>query len=224
MVVYTSRLCADVAFLPEREEKAEQVICSEIITSSEIPDWKRRKTREAERLLIGQIESTANAFLKKEKLFVGDIEVGAQKLVGGEKGTLKPSERHPGQQITFSKEGKPLPKGQAIAHQHKKEEGGAVHRLSDKEMKALGVDIKVADAAIDELKKMSGPKGWKLEVWWEGGKVQMRGMIDDEEAGGEKGERVDFEGVDVVVVEEEEGEEEAVEYEVGNDQEYRDEL
>ena len=215
MVIHTPRLCNDVAFLPEQEEQADQVVCTEVISESEIPAWRRRKSQEAERLLFGTIEKTVNTALKQgdsgtaPKQMVGGIEVGAMKLVGGDKGWLKLPERHPGQEVTIGKDGKAVPKGQAIAHQHKKEEGGAVHRLKDKEMRDLGVDTKMADAAIKELQAMSGGKGWKLEVFWKEGKLEMRGMINEGGEGG--GDTVDFQGVDIIVVDgdgEEIGEEE----------------
>ncbi|KAG8530875.1 uncharacterized protein KY384_004232 [Bacidia gigantensis] len=212
MVVYTPRLCNDVAFLPEREERAEQVVCSEVVREGEEVEWKRKKSREAERKLVGQIEGKAGA--KATKMMVGDIEVGAMKHVGGDKGWLKTSEQTAGSHghgMNFAKDG---PKGQNIAHQHKVEDGGAVHKLSDKEMKALGVDVKTANAAIKELQDVAMGKGWRLEIFNQNGKVEMRGVIDEQE--GLATDQDEGEDGFLIVANEEEDD--------GNDQEYRDEL
>ena len=60
MVVYTPRLCNDVAFLPPREEKAEGIICREVVKEEEVSEWEQRKSREAERKLVGETAATAN--------------------------------------------------------------------------------------------------------------------------------------------------------------------
>ena len=188
MVVYTPRLCNDVAFLPEREEQAEKVVCSEVVGEEEEEGWRRRKSKEAERLLVGEIESGAtivgDAGGRNEvgkKLMVGDIEVGGMKLVGGEKGWLKtPDPVGMGGGLRIEKDGTIVPAGLAIAHQHKKEEGGAVHRLSDKEIKQLGVDVQAANSVIKQLQELRGNKGWKLEAFeLEDGRMELRGVFDD---------------------------------------------
>ena len=213
MMVYTPRLCNDVAFLPEREEKAEQIICREVVREEEEAEWKRRKSQEAEMKLVGRIESEFSA--KSSKVMVGDIEVGAMKQVGGDKGWLKTTEQTAGPAFTFGKGENTASQGQAIAHQHKMEEGGAVHKLSDREMKSIGVNVKTANAAIKELQEVAQGKGWRLEVFNNNGNLEMRGVIDEDSD--DQGEDSSS-GVDFVIVDG--GEEEAEAY----DQDYGDEL
>ena len=217
MVVYTPRLCNDVAFLPERVERAEGVVCREVVKEEEVEAWKRRKSQEGEKLLIGQI---ANAFTgaTTSRPMVGDIEVGGMKTVGGDKGWLEPPESGShGPGFHFDKDGRLLPKGVTIAHQHTKEEGGAVHRLSDKEMKDLGVDVRTANSAIKELQELAMGKGWRLEIIHTEGKVEMRGVVEDDK----EAEDEELEGVDVVIVV---GEDDGEEERGGSQEEYRDEL
>ncbi|KAL8640687.1 MAG: hypothetical protein Q9226_008717, partial [Calogaya cf. arnoldii] len=77
MVIYTPRLCNDVAFLPPRENKAAPITCQEILAStSDIPEWRQRKQNEAERKLVAASSSG--------RPVVGGIEVGGMKLVGKE--------------------------------------------------------------------------------------------------------------------------------------------
>ncbi|KAL8731129.1 MAG: hypothetical protein Q9181_004412, partial [Wetmoreana brouardii] len=77
MVIYTPRLCNDVAFLPPRENKAAPITCQEILAStSDIPEWRARKQEDAERKLVAASSSG--------RPVVGGIEVGGMKLVGKE--------------------------------------------------------------------------------------------------------------------------------------------
>ncbi|KAL9002422.1 MAG: hypothetical protein Q9188_004649, partial [Gyalolechia gomerana] len=77
MVIYTPRLCNDVAFLPPRENKAAPITCEEVLAStSEIPEWRERKRKEKERKLVAASLSG--------RPVVGGIEVGGMKLVGKE--------------------------------------------------------------------------------------------------------------------------------------------
>ncbi|KAL9130010.1 MAG: hypothetical protein Q9217_001694 [Psora testacea] len=216
MVVYTPRLCNDVAFLPERQERAEEIVCREVVKEEEVARWKNRKSQEGEKLLIGQVANTVTGGATG-KAMVGDIEVGAMKTVGGDKGWLEPPAlgRH-GHGLNFGKDGTILPKGQTIAHQHTKEEGGAVHRVSDKEMKDLGVDVKSANAVIKELQELAMGKGWRLEVFHTEGRVEMRAIVEESE----DPEGHSFEGVDIIIAEGGDDDDE----EEGSQEEYRDEL
>ena len=215
MVVYTPRLCNDAAFLPEREEKAEQVVCREVVKESEEAEWRQRKSQEAAKKLIGETESFAKGAEATAKPMVGDIEVGGMKHVGGEKGWLQVPDPDAnllnGLAMKLTKE-----VGHSIAHQHKKEEGGAVHKLSDKDIKQLGVDADAAKAAIQEMKSAANGRGWKLEIFEDNGTMGMRGVWDDE---GDEGSEV-IEGVDIVIVDGD-GEQQQGE---GTKEGYRDEL
>ncbi|KAL8700330.1 MAG: hypothetical protein Q9201_005500, partial [Fulgogasparrea decipioides] len=77
MVIYTPRLCNDVAFLPPRENKAAPITCQEILAStSDIPEWRACKQEDADRKLVAASSSG--------RPIVGGIEVGGMKLVGKE--------------------------------------------------------------------------------------------------------------------------------------------
>ncbi|KAI5808162.1 hypothetical protein DFH27DRAFT_650682 [Peziza echinospora] len=55
MVVYTPRLCNDVAFLPPRDGRANMIECKEILDAKGIREWDARKLKEgkADRMAIG---------------------------------------------------------------------------------------------------------------------------------------------------------------------------
>lgn len=57
MVVYTPRLCKDVAFLPPREGQANQVQCKEVMNEKQIAEWKvKRAKEETLKKLVGDFE------------------------------------------------------------------------------------------------------------------------------------------------------------------------
>ena len=220
MVVYTPRLCNDVAFLPEREEKAEEIVCREVVKEEEVEAWKKRKAQEGEKLLIGQIADDVTGGTTSRPM-VGDIEVGGMKNVGGDKGWLEapdPASGSHGHGMNVAKDGSLLPKGQAIAHQHTKQEGGAVHRLTDTEMKDLGVDVRKAKEAIKELQEFAMGKGWRLEIIHIEGKMKMRGIVNEDPPK----DGAEHEGVEIVIVDPDD--EEEGEGDEGSQEEYRDEL
>ncbi|MCJ1458479.1 Protein OS-9 [Mycoblastus sanguinarius] len=220
MVIYTPRLCNDVAFLPPREEKAEGIVCREVVKEEDIPEWEARKASEAERKLVGANTNTAS------KPFVGSIEVGGMKLVGTEGRKLEtPNNIQPGSHGHNMQGSGPEPNVREIARQDSKEAGGQGQRLTDAELKKMGLDPKVVDAARKELEAFAEGKGWHLEVFdIEDGK-ELRGVVEgdeDEEGAGEYRGGVD--GVGDGDGGGEGGESGEREGEEGSQEEYKDEL
>ncbi|KAL9600853.1 MAG: hypothetical protein Q9219_002895 [cf. Caloplaca sp. 3 TL-2023] len=205
MVIYTPRLCNDVAFLPPRENKAAPITCEEVLAStSEIPDWRERKREEQERKMVAASSSG--------RPVVGGIEVGGMKLVGKEGQRLEtpPS-------TAFVMPGEGVVKVETLAQQEAKEKGAKMTKVSDEELKKMGLDPGVVEGARRELADVAGGKGWKLEVFEVGdGMRELRGVVegddDDEPPPGEEGEE---EGYDPA--EEEQGND-------GSEEVYKDEL
>lgn len=183
MVIYTPRLCNDVAFQPPQENLAHPISCQPVLSEEEADDWKssilQDKVRETERLLAEHENSnplrTMDPGLEgstKRGPIIGGIEVGAKALVGSE--------------------GKVIEKG-IIA-------GGGKHtllgtlamsdgtRMSNAELKKLGLSSDSLDVLIKESKASAGDKEWKLDLYeTPRGKHEFR-LIEYFDSEEEKGE------------------------------------
>lgn len=180
MVIYTARLCNDVAFLPPRDERAESITCREVVKEEDIPAWESRKAAEASRQLLG---STATGSNTGSRPVVAGIEVGAQKLVGGEGRRLEPPQTgsHNHGQV-HTGESKPV----TLITRDPAEKGGKLKRLNDKEIRNMDLDPGVVESAKRELEEYAGDKGWHLEVFINAvGMRELRGIVDGENEGEE---------------------------------------
>ena len=176
MIIYTPRLCNDVAFLPPREVKANPILCTEILKSEEVSSWKTRKTAEATRKLIEPRQSHG--------LVVGDIEVGAMNEVG--------------------REGRRIEKGRVVSTPEERAEtvvtqkDGKLEGLSKADLRKRNINPEAVEAFRKELQKRAGGKDWKIQIWDEAnGQMELRGIIDaeseDEISRSEEGEQDDGE-------------------------------
>ena len=211
MVIYTPRLCNDVAFLPPREEKAEGIVCREVVTEDQVSEWEQRKRGEAERKLVGETAATANNNGGGRPV-VGGIEVGGMKLVGRDGKRLEPPQNiqpgsnHGGHGMHGTSHHDRANVIELISREPS-EKGGKVKKLSDKDLRKLGLDPKVVDEARGELEDVAQGKGWRLEVFEIDGRKELRGVVDSDDDGGDG-----------------EGYEEGEDGEYGSQEEYRDEL
>lgn len=192
MVVYTPRLCNDIAFLPPREEKAEGIVCREVVKEEDVSEWEQRKRGEAERKLVGETAATAQG---GGRPIVGGIEVGGMKLVGREGRRLEPPQNiQPGSHghgmHGGGNNGPDTANVMELISQEPRDRGGKVKKLSDKDLKKLGLDPSVVDEARRELEEVAQGKGWRLEVFEVDGGRELRGVVDSDEddADGEDGE------------------------------------
>jgi len=199
MVVYTPRLCNDAAFLPPRENRANPITCREVVAEPDIPDWQARRAAD----LAGKL---VNSGTPSGRPIVGGIEVGAMNHVGKEGQRLEPPAN-----IQSGSGGNG--KVELLAKQDPKEKGGKVQRVSDEELKRMGLEPALVEGARRELAEVAGGKGWKLEVFDGVEGRELRGVVEGEdvdgEGEGEGGENGDGDG----------GEEE-----VGSEEVYKDEL
>jgi len=189
MVIYTPRLCNDVAFLPPRENKANPITCREIVAEDAVADYEARKQAERERKLV-----SANP---AGRPVVAGIEIGAMKQVGKEGQRLEPPA-----QIAPQGPNAGNTKADLLARQEAPEKGGKEFRLSKAEIKKLGLEPKLVDEAIRELKQVAAGKAWKLEVFdAPTGERELRGVVEgDGDVPAEEGQ------VEFYVVEDAEGE------------------
>ena len=210
MVIYTPRLCNDVAFLPPRENKANAITCREIVAEDAVPEYEARKKAERERKLV-----SANP---AGRPVVAGIEVGGMKQVGKEGQRLAAPTQIPPMGSASGNN-----KADLLARQDAPEKGGKEYRLSKAEVKKLGLDPKLVDEAVKELKQVAVGKAWKLEVFDAptGGR-ELRGVVEGDEEAVQEGE-VEFyvvggeEGDDGPLNDEDQGED-------GSEEVFKDEL
>ena len=172
MVIYTTRLCNDIAFLPPRETKAHPILCQEILSDDEIPDWESRRAASI------SYNSLAAASRETSRPTVGGIEIGGQKIVGKDGQRIEPPK--PPQQRQQD-EGKV----DVVAKADPNEKGGKVQKMSNEELKKMDLDPETVDMLGKELAELAGDKAWTLEVVdAPDGSRELRGIIegdDDEE-------------------------------------------
>ncbi|TGO30677.1 hypothetical protein BPAE_0004g01360 [Botrytis paeoniae] len=162
MVVYTPRLCDDVAFMPPKAEKANSVICKPIIyhsPSSQVdPNF---------------ITSSPSLSYPKNPIVIGGVIVGAGKFVGKE-----------GQRLPIPPDfgdGDNGSRTEVIARGKSKAQGGKVEVISPKSLELMDLDPKMIEKLQEEVKKLAGDKGWKIEVVDVPGQVrEILGIVEDD--------------------------------------------
>ena len=161
MVIYTPRLCNDVAFLPPREDRPNTISCREVLTPDEIS--KRGSKGKASGMKKSIDDGSA------ERTIVGNVEVGGKRLVGGE-----------GRQI---EKGRVVTPPEERADIVAKKERGEILKLSKDDMKKLEINPETIEQFSRELQEMAGDKDWKLEVIDDANGVRhIRGIVEGEDS------------------------------------------
>ncbi|RAH83868.1 protein OS-9 [Aspergillus japonicus CBS 114.51] len=162
MIIYTPRLCNDAVFLPPQQEEIHEIECRQILTPDQVSDWK--SLREA---LIAQ-EHAEDAGLTQEPFpIVGDIELGAQRLVGSE--------------------GKKIEKGRvASAGEEKvdivaKRENGQVYQRTREELLKYDIDPDKLEDLKKGVDEMAEGKDWKLELITVNGERHLNVLLEEPE-------------------------------------------
>ena len=172
MVIYTPRLCNDVAFLPPRETKAHYITCREIVPEAEVEEWQTRKAAEKERKYVdtGKREQALPV--------VGDIEVGGMNIVGKDGPRIKPPNIvDPNQR-----------KAEIVAKADPNEKGGKVQTLSREDLKKLDLDPATVESLRKELQELAGDKAWSLEIVEGPAGRELRGIVEGDDEGNASGE------------------------------------
>ncbi|KIW64857.1 hypothetical protein PV04_07162 [Phialophora macrospora] len=161
MIIYTPRLCNDVAFQPPKESRAHPITCREIVPEDEIDDWEAR--REAENIFQQTLDQG-----QPQQIILGGVEVGGMKLVG--------------------REGKRLERGRIVLTQDEKAEtvimqkNGQISGMSKAQLKKLDLSQEDIESFQKELQKLAAGKDWKIERLDDvNGHVQLRGVVSDDE-------------------------------------------
>ncbi|MCJ1320919.1 Protein OS-9 [Xylographa vitiligo] len=171
MVIYTPRLCNDVAFLPQKETKAHQIICQEIVPEDDIDDWLIKKSAEADRKALNAGTADGQA-----RPMVGGIEVGGMKIIGKDGRRIEPPK------AATPSDGK----ADVVAKSDPNQKGGRVQKLSAEDLKKLDLDPEIVEELWKKLQELAGDKGWTLEVVdGPGGFREMRGIVEGDNEEGE---------------------------------------
>lgn len=166
MVIFTPRLCNDVAFMPPPETKANEIICHTVVSSDDIAD------REELRQIETELDAMHAADTEKP-INIGGVILGAGKWAS------KDGQRMP-IPANFGKE--PLGRTvQVIAQGKSKAEGGQVEQKSDVALQKLDLDPNMVNALKKKVQKFAKEKAWKIEVVDAPGQVrEILGIVDDE--------------------------------------------
>ncbi|KAG9240663.1 glucosidase II beta subunit-like protein-domain-containing protein [Calycina marina] len=168
MAVYTPRLCKDVAFLPPKETRANELICRAVVPEDEVAYFNSLKILE---------EDLAETSSRVEKpVTIGGLVIGAGKWINKE-GARLPIPPNFGQENQDQK-------SEIIAKAKSKAEGGKVENLlSDTELQKMDLDPSMVENLKKEVQKLAKEKGWKIEVVDAPGAVReiLGSIIDDDE-------------------------------------------
>lgn len=175
MVIYTPRLCTDAAFMPTKENKANEIVCRVIVPEDDMEDRTELK------MLENELDS-ANAKMEKP------INIGGV-IVGGGKWAAKDGARMP-IPANFGQEnqGKVI---EVIARAKPRSEGGQVEMASDADLRKLDLDPATVDELRKEVQKMAREKGWEIKVVDEPGEIRtILGVVDGEDEDEEGSEEI----------------------------------
>lgn len=211
MVIFTPRLCHDVAFLPPNESKAHAITCREVVSEADIPTWQSRKSS-----LQPKLVSSSSSSARPN---VAGIEVGAMKQVGKPGSRLEPPQFiiQPDGGIGFAAVGG---KAKFLAKQDK---GGKIEKIADEDLKKMGLDPKEIALMRERLKEAAAGKSWKLEVFEGVEGMELRGILQGDEneedaSGQEEGQE------EVMATPEKQHSDEEEEENEGSEEIYKDEL
>ncbi|KAI9891656.1 MAG: Protein OS-9 [Vezdaea aestivalis] len=172
LVVHTARLCSDAAFIPPRDNQANAISCRRILTTEQA-------TAETEQT----VDSPPTPEPEQTVTMVGGVQVGAQRLVGGEGKRLSVAGALAGAEVKG--------KTEIVAHYDPASTEG-FKRLTDKELRKRGISPKDVEDLRIELNDAVPGKAWRLEVVeLDNGQRQLRGVVEpgSDEAGGSSEEQ-----------------------------------
>jgi protein OS-9 len=168
MVVYTPRLCNDIAFLPPKENKANSIVCRVIVPEDELFSRTELQSKKHE------IEATTPKVDKP--INIGGLIVGAGKWAdkGGQRMPIPPNFGQENQGQTT----------EIIARAKSKAEGGQVEVVSDAELQKMDLDPELVQNLRKEVQNLAQDAGWQIKVINNPGQVtEILGIVDGQDEG-----------------------------------------
>lgn len=161
MVIFTPRLCNDVAFQPSRDSQAHTISCQEILTVSDSAQLQHKKS-----------ETVAIEGSEDSPLMVGKIEVGAMKFIGKDGKKLE--------------RGRVVMTAEEQAETVIRQKAGKIQSVSKSKMKELNIEPDDVEAFRKQIEKIAGIKDWEIQRLGNGnGQIQLRAVVS---ADGDDGE------------------------------------
>lgn len=178
MVVYTPRLCTDVAFQPPKPTRAHPIRCRQIIgTEEEELAWRYNKLIATGDLLSQKPKSAKPAGKDLPPnhyagMTVGGVVVGSKKHVRDTHADKLPLPRAAGRKMLG-------PLVEILAS--RKPGSPKVDLLSDADLEKLDLDPKLVKDGVEEMESVAGDRGWSLQYVKDGDEVEYYGVFDGEE-------------------------------------------
>ncbi|CAG7918199.1 unnamed protein product [Penicillium olsonii] len=165
MVIYTPRLCDDVAFLPPQQDEVHNIECREILMPEEVTEWEAIKEWYTTNQLA---EAAADADATQAELpVIGGIVVGGQKLVGMEGKVIE--------------KGRVASTGEERVDVVAKRVNGEIGKMSKQIVKKYDLDPEKVEEMKKLLEEQADGKDWTLEVVESNGVIKFQGVLDDDE-------------------------------------------
>ncbi|KAJ5919036.1 hypothetical protein N7466_009979 [Penicillium verhagenii] len=163
MVIYTPRLCDDVAFMSPQQDEVHNIECREILMPEDVPGWEDAKQWYLAQRLVEE------ATTQSEIQIVGGIVVGGRQLVGMD-----------GKEI---EKGRVASAGEEHVEVVAKRENGKVKQLSKQALKKYDLDLEKLEELKQKLEEISHGSDWILEAVEVNGAITFKGHLDgiDEE-------------------------------------------
>lgn len=167
MVIYTPRLCDDVAFLPPRQDEIHTIECREILIPDEVTEWEAIKEWYTTNQLADAATDADADVAQSELPIIGGIEVGGHKLVGMEGKVIE--------------KGRVASAGEERVEVVAKRENGEVRKTSKQVLKKYDIDPEKLEEMKNLLEEQADGKDWTLEVVESNGMIKFQGIFDEDE-------------------------------------------
>lgn len=151
MIVYTPRLCNDVAFQPPREDDAHEIKCQRVLSLDQVPEW--------------EAEHQSQAYVDDDQDYatIGGIRVGSMELVGKDGKWIEQRKATMEDQVEVIYSS----------------DQGDVRTLTAEELSQFKLDPEKYDRLKRELKRRAKGKDWVLQrVTSPSGEVVLQGLIE----------------------------------------------
>jgi len=189
MVVNTPKLCDDPAFLPPKETTANPITCQLIVGNDATPPLLDQKKSKAEKAAAQEGDDAQVPLMAPVPDKVGDVVVGGRKILstGDEEG--KPPVKLNTPKDVFPDPAEDLV--ELVAEAASKTKGGKVEVLGLDELADLEIDPQVISEMREEIERLAGEHGWRIDIVDLGHEREIRGYVDGDEEGEPEGEPKD---------------------------------
>ena len=192
MVVNTPKLCDDPAFLPPKETTANPITCQLIVGNDATPPFLEQEESKAEKAAVqgGDGESVPLMAHVPDKV-VGGVVVGGRNILssGDEEGKPPVKLNTPRNDVFPDPAGDVEDIVELVAEAASKTKGGKVEILGLDELADLEVDPQVIAEMREEIERLAGEHGWRIDIVDLGNEREIRGYVEGQEE--EEGERQD---------------------------------